>query len=91
MGKLGLLADVRTENAQAAAKTLSEAGFDVKTAQVDVSSWGSTHALAELAASLGPVKGVIHAAGMSPTQAMPEKILHVDLYGGVRRRARRHR
>lgn len=81
LGKLVLLADVRTENAEAAAKTLSEAGFEVKTAQVDVSSRESVHALAALAASLGPVKGVIHAAGVSPTQAAPETILKVDLYG----------
>lgn len=81
LGKLVLLADVRAENAEAAAKTLSEAGFEVKTAQVDVSSHESVHALAELAASLGPVKGVIHAAGVSPTQAAPETILKVDLYG----------
>jgi NAD(P)-dependent dehydrogenase (short-subunit alcohol dehydrogenase family) len=81
LGKLVLLADVRAENAEAAAKTLSEAGFEVKTAQVDVSSRESVHALADLAASLGPVKGVIHAAGVSPTQAAPETILKVDLYG----------
>jgi NAD(P)-dependent dehydrogenase (short-subunit alcohol dehydrogenase family) len=81
LGKLVLLADVRAENAEAAAKTLSEAGFEVKTAQVDVSSRESVHALTELAASLGPVKGVIHAAGVSPTQATPETILKVDLYG----------
>jgi NAD(P)-dependent dehydrogenase (short-subunit alcohol dehydrogenase family) len=81
LGKLVLLADVRLENAEAAAKTLSEAGFEVKTAQVDVSSRESVYALAELAASLGPVKGLIHAAGVSPTQAAPETILKVDLYG----------
>jgi NAD(P)-dependent dehydrogenase (short-subunit alcohol dehydrogenase family) len=81
LGKLVLLADVRAENAEAAAKTLGEAGFDVKTAQVDVSSRQSVHALVELAASLGPVKGLIHAAGVSPTQAAPATILQVDLYG----------
>jgi NAD(P)-dependent dehydrogenase (short-subunit alcohol dehydrogenase family) len=81
LGKLVLLADVRAENAEAAAKALSEAGFEVKTAQVDVSSRESVHALADVAASLGPVKGVIHAAGVSPTQAAPQTILKVDLYG----------
>jgi NAD(P)-dependent dehydrogenase (short-subunit alcohol dehydrogenase family) len=81
LGKLVLLADVRAENAEAAAKTMSEAGFEVRTAQVDVSSRESVHALAGLAASLGPVKGLIHAAGVSPTQAAPETILRVDLYG----------
>jgi NAD(P)-dependent dehydrogenase (short-subunit alcohol dehydrogenase family) len=81
LGKRVLLADLRPENAEAAAKTLGEAGFDVQTALVDVSSRASVHALTVLAASLGPVKGVIHAAGVSPTQAAPGTILRVDLYG----------
>lgn len=81
LGKLVLLADLRAENADAAARTLGEAGFEVQTAQVDVSSRHSVHALGGLAASLGAVKGVIHAAGVSPTQATPETILKVDLYG----------
>jgi NAD(P)-dependent dehydrogenase (short-subunit alcohol dehydrogenase family) len=37
-GKKVLLADLRHENADAAAKTLSDAGFDVSTVAVDVSS-----------------------------------------------------
>lgn len=81
VGKLVLLADLREENAAAAARTLSEAGYEVQTAQVDVSQRASVHALARLAASLGAVKGLVHAAGVSPTQAAPETILHVDLYG----------
>jgi len=79
-GKHVLLADLRQENAEAAAKTLSEAGFNVTTAKVDVSSRASVHALVEKAASLGEVSGVIHAAGVSPSQASPETILKVDLY-----------
>ena len=31
--------------------------------------------------ALGKVSGVIHAAGVSPSQASPETILKVDLYG----------
>ena len=80
-GKHVLLADLRSENADAAAKTLSEAGFTVSTATVDVSSRASVHALIEMATALGEVSGVIHAAGVSPTQASPETILKVDLYG----------
>src|ERR1700716_3398031 len=73
-GKHVLLADLRQENADAAAKTLSEAGFNVTTAKVDVSSRASVQALVEKAASLGEVSGVIHAAGVSPSQASPETI-----------------
>lgn len=80
-GKRVLLADLRKENANAAAKTLQDAGFEASVAQVDVSSRQSVRALAERAQSLGSVTGVIHAAGVSPTQASPATILEVDLYG----------
>jgi len=80
-GKLILLADLRQENADAAAKTLSDAGFNVTTTTVDVASRASVHALVEAATGLGEVGGVIHAAGVSPSQASPESILKVDLYG----------
>jgi len=80
-GKHVLLADLRQENADAAAKTLSEAGFGVTTTTVDVSSRALVEALVAKASSLGDVHGVIHAAGVSPSQAAPETILKVDLYG----------
>lgn len=76
-----LLADLRQEHADAAAKTLSEAGFEVTTATVDVSSRASVEALVKKAGSLGEVYNLIHAAGVSPSQATPETILKVDLYG----------
>lgn len=80
-GKHVVLADLRQDNAEAAAEVLSNAGFEVSTAIVDVSSRESVHALVESAAMLGDVTGVIHAAGVSPSQASPETILAVDLYG----------
>ncbi|MDR3418863.1 MAG: SDR family oxidoreductase [Nevskia sp.] len=80
-GKHVVLADLRQGNADAAAKVLGEAGFEVSTATVDVSSRGSVHALLEKAVAIGPVTGVIHAAGVSPSQASPATILKVDLYG----------
>ena len=80
-GKHILLADLRQENVDAAAKTLIDAGFMVTTAIVDVTSRASVHALVELALTLGDIMGVIHAAGVSPSQASPQTILHVDLYG----------
>ncbi|MGF6995589.1 SDR family oxidoreductase [Paraburkholderia sp. GAS32] len=80
-GKHLLLADLRQEQADAAAKTLSEAGFEVTTAAVDISSRASVEALVAKATSLGAVHGLIHAAGVSPSQASPETILKIDLYG----------
>lgn len=80
-GKHVLLADLRQENASAAAKVLGEAGFEVSIATVDVSSRESVHTLVQTATALGNVTGVIHAAGVSPSQAPPAVILKVDLYG----------
>jgi NAD(P)-dependent dehydrogenase (short-subunit alcohol dehydrogenase family) len=80
-GKHVLLADLRQQTADAAAEVLSNAGFEVSTATVDVSSRESLHALIETATAFGNVTGVIHAAGVSPSQASPAVILAVDLYG----------
>jgi NAD(P)-dependent dehydrogenase (short-subunit alcohol dehydrogenase family) len=80
-GKHVLLADLRQENADAAARVLLDAGFNVSTTTVDVSSRASVQALVDAATKTGEVSGVIHAAGVSPSQAPPEVILKVDLYG----------
>lgn len=80
-GKRVLLADLRQEHADAAATVLGNAGFEASTATVNISSRPSVHALVEQAAALGDVTGLIHAAGVSPSQATPETILRVDLYG----------
>ena len=80
-GKHILLADLRQDNVDAAAKVLSEAGFEVSIAIVDVSSRKSVHALVETATEIGTITGLIHAAGVSPSQASPATILNVDLYG----------
>ena len=80
-GKHVVLADLRQENADTAAKIFNDAGFSVSTTKVDVSSRASVQALVETAKSFGEIFGVIHAAGVSPSQASPETILKVDLYG----------
>lgn len=80
-GKHVLLADLRLDAADAAAKVLSDAGFEVSTTTVDVSSRQSVHSLAEKAAAIGDVVGMIHAAGVSLSQASAATILAVDLYG----------
>jgi len=80
-GKHVLLADLKQSNAEAAAAILGDAGFEVSTSIVDVSSRRSVHSLAATASTLGSVTGLIHAAGVSPSQASPSAILKVDLYG----------
>ena len=82
-GKHILLADLKQENTDAAAKVLSEAGFEVSTTTVDISSRESIGQLVEKAVSLGEIFGLIQAAGVSPSQASPSTILHVDLYGNA--------
>jgi len=67
-GRHVLLAGLRQENADAAAEVLSNAGFEVSTATVDVSLRESVHALVHTATALGDVIGVIHAAGVSPSR-----------------------
>lgn len=81
VGRKVVLADLNPSSADAAAKVMGDAGFDVDTATVDVSSRPSVHALVERAGALGEIVGVIHAAGVSPSQASPGAILAVDLYG----------
>lgn len=81
VGKHVLLADLHEENAQAAAETLGNAGYEVTVATVDASSREAVLALVEQATALGEVTGLIHSAGVSPSQASPETILKVDLYG----------
>jgi NAD(P)-dependent dehydrogenase (short-subunit alcohol dehydrogenase family) len=76
-----VLADLRQANADAAADVLRNAGFDVSTTTVDVSSRESVHALVENAMARGDITGLVHAAGVSPSQAPIEAILAVDLYG----------
>jgi NAD(P)-dependent dehydrogenase (short-subunit alcohol dehydrogenase family) len=81
LGKHVLLADIRRENAEAAAQVLGNAGYEVSVATVDVSSREAVHALVATAKRVGDIAGLIHAAGVSPSQASPATILKVDLYG----------
>lgn len=80
-GKHVLLADIKKENVDAAAEVMMYAGFEVSTAIVDISSRESIHALVQKATTIGDITGIILAAGVSPSQASPETILKVDLYG----------
>lgn len=80
-GKHILLADINPAQAEMAARTLTEAGYNVSTAVVDVSSRPSVTALIQTALEAGQITGLVHTAGVSPSQASAEKILKTDLYG----------
>ncbi len=81
VGKHVLLADIKPENAKAAAETMLDAGYEVSIATADISSHESIHALVAKATGIGNITGIILAAGVSPSQASPATILKVDLYG----------
>ncbi|MEY8876514.1 MAG: SDR family oxidoreductase [Leptothrix sp. (in: b-proteobacteria)] len=80
-GKHLLLANVTHKSAIEAAEALANAGFEVTAAEVDIASRTSVQALVAQAQAIGPITGLVHAAGVSPSQAPIETILKVDLYG----------
>jgi len=80
-GKKVVVADWKLENANAIAKTMEEAGFDVLPFQVDISPRQSVVQLIEAAQKEGEIAMFVNAAGVSPSQASIETILKVDLYG----------
>lgn len=81
VGKHVLSADIRQDNANAAAEVLRNVGYEVSVATVDASSREDVYALVETVTDLGGVTGLIHAAGASPSQVSPSTILKVDLNG----------
>ncbi|MBQ7545209.1 MAG: SDR family oxidoreductase [Synergistaceae bacterium] len=80
-GKHVVLADLKKENADKAAKILEDAGFETSTIAVNLGSRDDILALVEHAQTFGAVKHLINAAGVSPSQASVQDILKVDLYG----------
>mgnify|MGYP002511493912 CR=1 FL=1 len=76
-----VVGDKILENAEAAAKTMNDAGFDVIPVETDLSSRDSIRSLIAEAEKLGDITMLVNAAGVSPSQASIETILKVDLYG----------
>lgn len=80
-GKKIIVGDKKPENAQAIAKIMNEAGFDVIPLEMDLSSRASIQNIIAEAQKHGDITMLINAAGVSPSQASIETILKVDLYG----------
>ena len=80
-GKKIIVGDKKLENAQAIAKIMNEAGFDVVPMEMDLSSRDSILRLIAEGQKYGEITMFINAAGVSPSQAPVEAILKVDLYG----------
>ena len=80
-GKKIILGDKKIENANAIAKVMNEAGYDVVPFEMDLSSRESILAIIAEAKKYGEIKYLVNGAGVSPSQAPIEAILKVDLYG----------
>ena len=80
-GKKILVGDKSIGNANAIAKIMNEAGFEVEPYEMDLSDRESTLGRIARAQELGQITTLINAAGVSPSQAPIETILKVDLYG----------
>ena len=80
-GKKIVIGDKKPENAQAIAKIMNDAGFDVVAMEMDLSSRDSIKNLIVEAQKYGEISMMINAAGVSPSQAPIKSILEVDLYG----------
>lgn len=76
-----IVGDKKLENAQAIAKIMNEAGFDVQPTQMDLSDRASIQAFVAEGQKYGDIRMLVNAAGVSPSQASIETILKVDLYG----------
>ena len=76
-----IMGDKKIENAQAIAKTMNDAGFDVTPFAMDLSSRESILSMIAEAKKYGEIAMLVNAAGVSPSQAPIEAILKVDLYG----------
>ena len=80
-GKKIILGDKKIENANAIAKIMNDAGYDVVPFEMDLSSRDSILAIIAEAQKYGEIKYMVNGAGVSPSQAPIEAILKVDLYG----------
>ena len=76
-----VLGDKKIENANAIAKIMNDAGFDVAAVEMDLSSRESILNIIAEAQKYGPITKLVNGAGVSPSQAPIEAILKVDLYG----------
>lgn len=76
-----VIGDKKPENAQAIAKIMNDAGFDVVPVEMDLSSRASIQNIIAEAQKYGDITMLVSAAGVSPSQAPIEAILKVDLYG----------
>ena len=76
-----IVGDKKLENAVKTAEIMNQAGFDVVPLEMDLSSKESICSMIAEGQKYGPIKMLVNAAGVSPSQASIKTILQVDLYG----------
>ena len=80
-GKKIVIATRRPKKAKDTIDTLINAGFDAVVIPMDMASRESIVNAVAKAQEYGPIKMLVNAAGVSPSQASIEQILQVDLLG----------
>ncbi len=83
-GREVVLADVSADHLARVADVLAGDGYAVHTVRTDVSAADDVAELARAAAERGPIRTVVHTAGVSPVQATPQQIIAVDVIGTAR-------
>lgn len=76
-----IVGDKKLENAVKTAEIMNQVGFDVVPLEMDLSSKESICSMIAEGQKYGPIKVLVNAAGVSPSQASIKTILQVDLYG----------
>lgn len=76
-----VIGDKSLDNAHRICHIMNEAGFDCTATEMDLSQRESIKHTINLARSLGEIRYMVCAAGVSPSQAPIKTILKVDLYG----------
>ncbi len=80
-GKKIVIATRNVQKAQSTLDTLINAGFDAVVIQMDMGIRESIVNAVKKAQEYGPIKMLVNAAGVSPSQASVQQILDVDLLG----------
>ncbi|KAF4472257.1 short chain dehydrogenase [Fusarium albosuccineum] len=83
VGRRIIIADYSEGAIDRAATTLRDDGHDVETRIIDISDYGSVHALAKFASSTTRIQTVVNAAGISPSMGNSLKIYEVTLLGAA--------
>jgi NAD(P)-dependent dehydrogenase (short-subunit alcohol dehydrogenase family) len=80
-GRHLVLADFDEAKLTSVVDGLSADGMTVTGQRVDVSDRSSVDALVDVVRGIGPLRVLVHTAGLSPTQASGARVLEVDMLG----------